>query len=547
MSDRESLEFDVVVVGGGPAGLSCAIRLRQIAAEAGREISVCVVEKSAAPGGHTLAGAVFETRALDELLPAWRDSESPIQTAAGEDKFLFLTAKRAWKLPTPPSMKNEGNFVVSLGRVVAWLAARAEADGVEIFPGFAAAEILFDDQGAVAGVATGDVGVKKDGSRGANFQRGVELRAKYTVFAEGCRGSLTEDLMRKFDLRRESSPQTYGIGIKELWEVKDENSRPGEILHTVGWPLSASTYGGSFVYHLEPGKIALGFVVGLDYDNPHLSPYDEFQRFKHHPAVAPLLAGGRRIGYGARALNEGGWQSVPKLAVAGGLLVGCAAGFLNVPKIKGAHTAMKSGMLAAEAAAAALAQNRARDLLAGYEQAVRESWIGEELRKARNIRPAFRRGFWAGMAYAAIDAYLLRGRAPWTFSHHADHARLKKAAQAKPIDYPKPDGVLSFSKLENLAYSGVNHEADQPPHLRLTDQAAAAAINWREYGGPEARYCPAGVYEFVPAENGAPDEMQLVINAQNCVHCKTCDIKDPTQNIRWTPPEGGGGPNYESL
>ena len=363
MSDRESLEFDVVVVGGGPAGLSCAIRLRQIAAEAGREISVCVVEKSAAPGGHTLAGAVFETRALDELLPAWRDSESPIQTAAGEDRFLFLTAKRAWKLPTPPSMKNEGNFVVSLGRVVAWLAARAEADGVEIFPGFAAAEILFDDQGAVAGVATGDVGVKKDGSRGANFQRGVELRAKYTVFAEGCRGSLTEDLMRKFDLRRESSPQTYGIGIKELWEVKDENSRPGEILHTVGWPLSAATYGGSFVYHLEPGKVALGFVVGLDYDNPHLSPYDEFQRFKHHPAVAPSLAGGRRIGYGARALNEGGWQSVPKLAVAGGLLVGCAAGFLNVPKIKGAHTAMKSGMLAAEAAAAALAQNRARDLL----------------------------------------------------------------------------------------------------------------------------------------------------------------------------------------
>ena len=541
MSEREVMEYDVVIVGGGVAGLATAIRLSQLAQGAGQTLAVCVLEKGAELGAHTLAGAVLEPRALDELLPSWRDGDSPIKTPVTADSFHYLTRKKAYRLPTPPPMRNEGNYIISLGRVVRWLAREAEAMGVEIYPGFAAAEVLSEGE-AVAGVATGDMGIDKNGERTANYQAGVELRAKYTVFAEGCRGSLSESIISRYHLRQGRSPQTYAIGVKELWETAA--AEPGTVLHTVGWPLSGDTYGGSFVYHLEEGKIALGFVVGLDYSNPHLSPYQEFQRFKHHPIIEKLLRDGRRIGYGARALNEGGWQSLPKPSFAGGLLIGCAAGFLNVPKIKGAHTAMKSGLLAAEAIFAAWQQGRAHDELGDYETAIQDSWIGEELRRCRNIRPGFRKGFWLGMAHAALDTYLLRGKAPWTFRHHPDHEQLKPADQCRPIDYPPPDGKISFSRLDNLAYSGVNHEANQPAHLKLRDAGVPVAVNLARYAGPEARYCPAGVYEFVEDKDKG---MQLVINAQNCVHCKTCDIKDPTQNIHWTMPEGGGGPNYEAM
>ena len=543
MSDRESLEFDVLIVGGGPAGLAAALKLKQIAAEQNREINVCLIEKAAEIGAHTLAGAVLEPRALDELVPGWKEKDAPVKTAVETDEFAFLTEKKKIKLPAPPQMHNKGNYIVSLGRVVEWLGKRAEAAGVEVFAGFAGAEILYGANGEVCGAATGDMGIRKDGSRGANYQPGVELRARYTIFAEGCRGSLSALAMEKFNLRKNACPQTYGIGIKELWETPA--AEPGRVLHTVGWPLSADTYGGSFLYHLEENKIALGFVVGLDYKNPYLSPYWEFQRFKHHPAVAPFLRGGRRVAYGARALNEGGWQSIPKMSMPGALLAGCAAGLLNVPKIKGAHLAMKSGMLAAEHIAAALFANKTGEDLAEYETALRKSWAGEELRRARNIRPGFRRGLFLGLANAAADTYILRGRAPWTYKNRADHAELKPAAECKKIDYPKPDGELSFARLDNLAYSGVNHEADQPPHLVLRDSAAAAEVNWKKYAGPEERYCPAGVYEFVDGDSAG--EKKLVINAQNCVHCKTCDIKDPTQNIQWTAPEGGGGPNYKSM
>ncbi|MBE8157956.1 MAG: electron transfer flavoprotein-ubiquinone oxidoreductase, partial [Betaproteobacteria bacterium] len=430
----------------------------------------------------------------------------------------------------------------SLGRVVEWLGKQAEAAGVEVFAGFAGAEILYET-GAVCGVATGDMGIRKDGSRGPNYQPGVELRARYTIFAEGCRGSLSALAMEKFNLQKNACPQTYGIGIKELWETPA--AKPGHVLHTIGWPLSSDTYGGSFLYHLEENKIALGFVVGLDYKNPYLSPYMELQRFKHHPKIAPLLQKGKRIAYGARALNEGGWQSIPKMSMPGAVLAGCAAGLLNVPKIKGAHTAMKSGILAAEHIAAALSENKTGADLAEYETALRKSWAGEELRRARNIRPGFRRGLFWGLANAAMDTYLLRGRAPWTYKNHADHAELKPAAECKKIDYPKPDGTLSFSRLDNLAHSGVNHESDQPPHLLLRDAAKAVEVNWKKYAAAEERYCPAGVYEFVDDDSAAGKK--LVINAQNCVHCKTCDIKDPGQNIQWTAPEGGGGPNYKSM
>ena len=545
MSDREVMEYDVVVVGGGPAGLSAALRLRQMSAESGKEISVCVLEKGAAPGAHSLAGAVLEPRALDALLPKWReDASCPVKTPVTTDRFCWLTEKKCFRLPTPPAMQNEGNYIISLGRLVGWLAEQAEAAGADIFPGFAAAEVLYGEDGAVCGVATGDMGIGKDGAPTPNHQPGVELRATCVVFAEGCRGSLSAEVMQKFNLRGAPGtelPQTYGIGIKELWET--DKAKPGEVLHTVGWPLPRDTYGGSFLYHLEEGKIALGFVVGLDYRNPYLSPYMEFQRFKHHPAIAPLLEGGRRIGYGARALNEGGWQSLPQLAFPGGVLVGCAAGFLNVAKIKGIHTAMHSGMAAAETIHAALQEGKGGGALDAYEKTMREGWVGQELRRVRNIRPMFRHGFWAGMSYAAVDTYLLRGRAPWTFKHHADHTALKKASECAPIDYPKPDGKLSFSRLDNLAHSGVNHEANQPAHLRLRDASVPVATNLKLYAAPEERYCPAGVYEYV--EEGG--EAQLVINAQNCVHCKTCDIKDPTQNIHWTTPEGGGGPNYDSM
>jgi electron-transferring-flavoprotein dehydrogenase len=534
---RESMGFDVLVVGAGPAGLAAAIRLKQCAPEA----TVCLVEKGAEVGAHILSGAVIEPRALAELLPGWAAHDPPLTTSATDDRFLYLTARRAVRLPTPPQMRNHGNFIGSLGNLCRWLAGRAEALGVEIYPGFAAADLIEED-GRIAGVVTGDMGVRKSGERGPNFQPGMELRARFTLFAEGCRGSLTKRLLARFDLAAGHDPQTYAIGVKELWEIPKENHRPGLVVHSIGWPLDARTYGGSFLYHWGESLVSTGFVVGLDYRDPWLSPFQEMQRFKTHPAIRGHFAGGRRIGYGARALNEGGLQSIPRLAFPGGALIGCAAGFLNVPKIKGTHTAMKSGMLAAEAVAAALADPTAT-ALAAYEERLRASWVWAELAAVRNVRPGFARfGLWGGLAHAALDTYLFRGRAPWTLHHrHPDNTTLLPADAAPPIAYPKPDGVLTFDRLSSVFISNTNHEEDQPPHLRLQAPERAITLNWQRFRSPETRYCPAGVYEIVGAEEDKPS---LVINAQNCVHCKTCDIKDPSQNIDWVVPEGGGGPNY---
>ncbi|MBF0373883.1 MAG: electron transfer flavoprotein-ubiquinone oxidoreductase [Alphaproteobacteria bacterium] len=542
--EREAMEFDIVVVGAGPSGLSAAIRLKQLAAKAGREVSVCVVEKGSEVGAHILSGAVIETRGLDELIPDWRAKGAPLNTPAGEDRFLFLTETASVRLVTPPQMHNAGNFVVSLGNVCRWLATQAEALGVEIFPGFAAAEVLYDDNGAVRGVATGDMGVGRDGQPTSAHQPGVELVGRQTIFAEGCRGSLAKPLSARFALREGRDPQTYGIGIKELWEIDPAKHQPGLIIHSVGWPLDNSTYGGSFLYHLEGNQVAVGFVVGLDYANPHLSPFEEFQRFKTHPSIRGWFEGGRRIAYGARALSEGGLQSLPRLTFPGGMMVGDSAGFLNVPKIKGTHTAMKSGMLAAEAAFAALDQPAGFEAVA-FEDSLRQSWVWDELNTVRNIRPAFRWGLWAGIAYAALETYVLKGRAPWTLRHHADHEQLARADQAPRIDYPKPDGRISFDRLSSVFISNTNHEENQPVHLRLKTPEVAIAVNLALYDAPEQRYCPAGVYEIVRDEDGANPRLQ--INAQNCVHCKTCDIKDPTQNIDWVVPEGGGGPNYPNM
>jgi electron-transferring-flavoprotein dehydrogenase len=539
MTEREAMEFDVVVVGAGPAGLSAAIRLKQLAPDA----TVCVVEKGGEVGAHILSGAVIEPRALNELIPDWRDKGAPLLTPARDDRFLFLTASSSYRLPTPPQMHNEGNYVVSLGDVCRWLGAQAEALGVEIYPGFAAAELLFDED-RVAGVATGDMGVTKEGEHGPNYQPGMELRATYTLFAEGCRGSLSKQVMARFNLRDGVDPQTYAIGIKELWEIPAERHQPGLIEHTTGWPLGASTYGGSWLYHFGENLVSYGFVIGLDYSNPWLSPFDEMQRFKTHPQMRKHFEGGRRISYGARALSEGGLQSIPKLTFPGGALVGDAAGFLNVPKIKGSHAAMKSGMLAAEAVAEALANGRPAEL-SGFTQRFQDSWLHDELHAVRNIRPAFAKfGFYGGMAYAALDTYILRGRAPWTLHHaHPDHESLRPAAESEKIVYPKPDGVLTFDRLSSVFISNTNHEENQPVHLHLQDPSRWQGVNWATFGSPESRYCPAGVYEAVGVEQGEP---RLQINAQNCVHCKTCDIKDPTQNIDWRTPEGGGGPNYPS-
>ena len=540
MSDsaREQMEFDVVIVGAGPSGLAAAIRLKQLAPD----IAVCVVEKGVEVGAHILSGAIIEPRALDELLPDWKELGAPLTTPAATDKFLYLTKYSSIQLPTPPTMQNHGNYISSLGDVCRWLAGQAEALGVEIYPGFAAAELLQEND-RIVGIATGDMGIAKDGSHGANFAPGMELRATYTIFAEGCRGSLTKQLMERYNLRADCDPQTYGIGIKELWEIPAANHQPGLIVHTIGWPVGSDVYGGSFLYHWGNNLVSYGYVVGLDYQNPWLSPFEEMQRLKTHPEMRKHFEGGRRIAYGARAISEGGLQSLPKLSFPGGCLVGDTAGFLNVPKIKGTHTAMKSGMLAAEAIIEAMAAEPRAAEPSSYEARFRESWLCAELTKVRNIRPAFAKwGLLGGLVNAALDTYIFRGHAPWTMHNkHPDHSTLMEADAVPRIDYPKPDNIVSFDRLSSVFISNTNHEENQPAHLKLKNPEIAVAVNWKTYRSPETRYCPAGVYEIVGEEDGDP---QLKINAQNCVHCKTCDIKDPTQNINWVTPEGGGGPVY---
>lgn len=538
---REEMNYDLLIVGAGPAGLASAIRFKQLAHDHQIDLSVAVIEKGSEIGAHILSGAVFEPHALTELLPNWKELGAPLNTEAKEDHFLFLTENKSFKLPTPPQMHNKGNYIISLGNLCRWLGVQAESMGIEIYPGFTGSKMLYNDEGQVIGVGTGDMGIDKEGQKTAQFTDGVNLLARHTLLAEGCRGSLSEEIIAKFDLRKDRDPQTYGIGFKELWEIDPAKHSPGKVVHSIGWPLDRHTYGGSFLYHLDNNQVALGFVIGLDYENPYLSPFDEFQRYKTHPSIRHYLEGGRRISYGARALNEGGYQSIPKLSFPGGALVGCAAGFMNVPKIKGSNTAMKSGMIAAEAAFAQM--NPMLVAPFDYEEAVKKSWVGQELKKVRNIRPSFQKGLYFGILYSALDTYILRGKAPWTFNHHADHKTLKKAEDCCKIEYPKPDGKISFDKLSSVFISNTNHVENQPCHLKLKDKNIPITHNLKLYDAPEQRYCPAGVYEIVH-EEGSP---HLQINAQNCIHCKTCDIKDPTQNIQWVTPEGGGGPNYPNM
>jgi electron-transferring-flavoprotein dehydrogenase len=544
---REKMNYDLLIVGAGPSGLAAAIKFKKMCIENNKDYSVCIVEKGSEVGAHILSGAILQPTAMDELFDDWRDNaECPVKVEVKKESIKFMTNNKSFNIPNfliPPVMHNKGNFIISLGSLCKWLGNEAEKLGVEIYPGFAASDIVIDN-GILKGIVTGDLGVDIQGNPGQNYQAGIEIHSKFTLFAEGCRGHLGKKLMSQFDLRRKAQHQTYGIGLKELWEVKPENSKPGNVMHSIGWPLDQETYGGSFLYHLDKNLISLGFVIGLDYKNPYLSPYEEFQRFKMHPSIKPLLDDGRRVSYGARALNEGGWQSLPKLSFPGGSLIGCEAGTLNTPKIKGTHTAMKSGIVASENVFRKLEQNLEGIELEDFQSEFNNSWAGKELKAARNVRPSFKYGLKLGTILTGIDQIILRGKAPWTLKHgEPDHCSLQEKTKAKKIDYPKPDGKITFDRLTNVSFSSTYHEENQPVHLKISDEKIPIDTNLALYDSPEQRYCPAGVYEIVNDEG--LDRLQ--INAQNCIHCKTCDIKDPSQNINWITPEGGGGPNYTGM